>query len=193
MPALKATLVNRSFLTVAMAQTMRFFATGTLTTGMIFFVKYAVGLDQGATSVALATAFVAAGIAMWPWRMTLGKRYCARTNLLIAYSLTAVAVIPLAFVENFIGSFAAALVGVALAGLSLGRRHSRRGHREDEVRQQAPRRMYIGMSSLITTLSSPLSRVFGLLLPAYGYNTAQDVQPASVGTGFRSFCRFQPP
>lgn len=191
LPALKATLVNRSFLTVAIAQTMRFFATGTLTTGMIFFVKYAVGLDQGATSVALATAFVAAGIAMWPWRMTLGKRYCARTNLLIAYSLTAVAVIPLAFVENFIGLvLAAALVGVALAGLILmGDVILAEVIDEDEVKTGKRRAgMYFGMSSLITTLSSALvSVVFGLLLPAYGYNTALDVQPASVGTGFRIF------
>jgi len=60
---------------------------------------------------------------------------------------------------------------------------------EDEVKTGKRRAgMYFGMNSLITTLSSALvSVVFGLLLPAYGYNTALDVQPASVGTGFRIF------
>lgn len=190
-PALKATLVNRSFLTVTVAQTMRFFATGTLTAGMIFFVKYSVGLDAGKTSIALAVVFVAAGLAMWPWRMILGKRYCARTNLLIAYSLMAIAVIPLGFVQDFIGLvLASALVGVALAGLILmGDVILAEVIDEDEVKTGKRRAgMYFGMNSLITTLSSALvSVVFGLLLPAYGYNTALDVQPASVGTGFRIF------
>lgn len=195
-PALRATLVNRSFLTVTIAQTMRFFATGTLTTGMIFFVKYAVGLDPGTTSIVLATAFVAAGLAMWPWRMILGRRYCARTNLLIAYSLTAVAVIPLAFVKDFVGLIlASAFVGVALAGLILmGDVILAEVIDEDEVKTGKRRAgMYFGMNSLITTLSSALvSVVFGILLPAYGYNTAIDVQPASVGTGFRIFLTVPP-
>jgi GPH family glycoside/pentoside/hexuronide:cation symporter len=195
-PALRATLVNRSFLTVTIAQTMRFFATGTLTTGMIFFVKYAVGLDPGTTSIVLATAFVAAGLAMWPWRMILGRRYCARTNLLIAYSLTAVAVIPLAFVKDFVGLIlASAFVGVALAGLILmGDVILAEVIDEDEVKTGKRRAgMYFGMNSLITTLSSALvSVVFGILLPAYGYNTALDVQPASVGTGFRIFLTVPP-
>ena len=51
--------------------------------------------------------------------------------------------------------------------------------------------MYFGMNSLITTLSSALvSLVFAVLLPAFGYDTALDVQPASVGTGFRVFMAF---
>jgi len=195
-PALRATLVNRSFLTVTVAQTMRFFATGTLTTGMIFFVKYAVGRDPGTTSVVLAAAFVAAALAMWPWRMILGRRYCARTNLLVAYSLTAVAVIPLAFVKTFVGLvLAAALVGVALAGLILmGDVILAEVIDEDELKTGKRRAgMYFGMNSLITTLASALvSVVFGLLLPAYGYNTALDVQPASVGTGFRLFLSVPP-
>lgn len=190
-PALKATLVNRSFLTVTIAQTMRFYATNTLATGMIFFVKYSAGLDVSYASIALGAAFIAAGLAMWPWRMLLGKRFCARTNLLIAYSLMAVAVVPLALVKSFVGLvLASALVGVALAGLIfMGDVILAEVIDEDEVKTGKRRAgMYFGMNSLITTLSSALvAVVFGLLLPAYGYNTALDVQPASVGTGFRIF------
>jgi Na+/melibiose symporter-like transporter len=48
--------------------------------------------------------------------------------------------------------------------------------------------MYFGMNSLITTLASALvAAVFGLLLPAYGYDTSRDLQPDSVGLGFRVF------
>lgn len=60
---------------------------------------------------------------------------------------------------------------------------------EDEVKTGKRRAgMYFGTNSLITTLSSALvSVVFGIMLPAYGYNTALDSQPASVGVGFRVF------
>jgi glycoside/pentoside/hexuronide:cation symporter, GPH family len=191
LPALKATLVNRSFLTVTVAQTMRFYATCTLAAGMVFFVKYAMGLDIGYASVALGAAFVAAGAAMWPWRMILGKRFCARTNLLVAYGLMAVAVLPLALVRGLPGLVVAAcLIGVALAGLIfMGDVILADVIDEDEAKTGVRRAgMYFGMNSLITTLSSALvSVVFGILLPAYGYDTSLEVQPASVGEGFRLF------
>ena len=191
LPALKATLVNRSFVTVTVAQTMRFYATNTLATGMLFFVKYSVKLDTAMASVALGAAFVAAGLAMWPWRTFLGRRFCARTNLLIAYSLMAVAVLPLAFVRSFAGLVAAsAFVGVALAGLIfMGDVILAEVIDEDELRTGKRRAgMYFGMNSLITTLASALvAAVFGLLLPAYGYDTSRDLQPDSVGLGFRVF------
>jgi GPH family glycoside/pentoside/hexuronide:cation symporter len=82
--ALKATLMNRSFLTVVIAQTLRFFATGTLTTGMIFFMKYSLSADQGMTSIILAVAFIAAGIALWPWRHFVANRFEARTTTMLA-------------------------------------------------------------------------------------------------------------
>ena len=189
--ALKATLVNRSFLTVTVAQTMRFYATNTLATGMIFFVKYSMGLDAGVSSIFLAIAFVAAGLAMWPWRELLGKRYCARTNLLIAYGAMAVAVIPFIFVRSFPAlAVVAAVVGFALAGLIfMGDVILAEVIDEDELKTGKRRAgMYFGMNSLITTLSGALvAVVFGLVLPAYGYDTSIDLQPASVGDGFRLF------
>ncbi len=195
-PALTATLVNRSFLTVTVAQTMRFYATNTLAMGMIFFVKYSMGLDAGTSSVFLAIAFVAAGIAMWPWRELLGKRYCARTNLLIAYLSMAAAVIPFLFVRSFVGlAVLAAVVGFALAGLIfMGDVILAEVIDEDEFKTGTRRAgMYFGMNSLITTLSGALvAVVFGFLLPAYGYDTAVDVQPASVGEGFRLFMALPP-
>jgi len=44
------------------------------------------------------------------------------------------------------------------------------------------------MSGFLITLSGLLvSSVFGLLMPAFGYDTLLDVQPASVDLGFRIF------
>ena len=60
---------------------------------------------------------------------------------------------------------------------------------EDEVKTGHQRAgMYFGMSGFLITLSGLLvSSVFGLLMPAFGYDTLLDVQPASVDLGFRSF------
>ena len=190
-PSLKATFVNPSFLTVALAQTMRFFATNTLATGMVFYMKYSINLDPGMTSIVLAIAFVSAGIAMYPWRELVAKRYSARTTLILAYALMAVAVIPFLFVKTLLGVIlSTVLVGVALAGLIfMGDVILAEVVDEDEVKTGKRRAgMYFGTNSLITTLSSALvSIVFGIMLPAFGYDTALDIQPDTVAMGFRTF------
>jgi len=60
---------------------------------------------------------------------------------------------------------------------------------EDEVKTGHQRAgMYFGMSGFLITLSGLLvSSVFGTLMPAFGYDTLLDVQPASVDLGFRIF------
>ena len=194
--ALKATFVNRSFATVAAAQTMRFFATNTLASGMIFYMKYSIKADEGLTSAILAAAFIAAGLALWPWRQFVANRFEPRTTLILPYALTGVAVLPLGFATSVIGAvLCAVLVGIALAGLILmGDVIMADVVDEDEVKTGQRRAgMYFGMFSLITTLSGALvSVVFGLLLPAYGYDTSLAVQPASVDTGFRIFMTVPP-
>jgi GPH family glycoside/pentoside/hexuronide:cation symporter len=195
-PALKTTLVNRSFVTVVIAQTMRFFATDTLAVGMIFYMKYSIGADEGLTSAVLAAAFVAAGLALWPWRQFIANRLQPRTTLMLAYLLMGLAVIPLGFASSVIGAvLCAILIGIALAGLILmGDVIVADVVDEDEMKTGQRRAgMYFGMSSLIITLSGALvSVVFGLLLPAYGYDSALEVQPESVATGFRIFMTIPP-
>ena len=87
------------------------------------------------------------------------------------------------------------LIGVCLAGLILmGDAIMADVVDEDHVKTGECRAgMYFGMSSLMTTLSSALaSLIFGWLLQLYGYNTALDVQPATVGTGLRIFMTITP-
>jgi GPH family glycoside/pentoside/hexuronide:cation symporter len=60
---------------------------------------------------------------------------------------------------------------------------------EDEVKTGHQRAgMYFGMSGFVITLSGLLvSTVFGFMMPAFGYDTFLEVQPASVDLGFRLF------
>ncbi|MGD9316053.1 MAG: MFS transporter, partial [Anaerolineae bacterium] len=139
----------------------------------------------------LAAAFIAAGLALWPWRQWVANRTEPRTTLMLAYALMGLAVIPLGFVTSVVGAvLCAILIGIALAGLILmGDVIVADVVDEDEMKTGQHRAgMYFGMSSLIITLSGALvSVVFGLLMPAYGYDSSLATQPASVGTGFRIF------
>ena len=194
--AVRATFFNRSFITIVIAQTMRHFATATLAAGMAFFTKYSLGVEPGITSAILGLAFVVEGLAMWPWRHFLARRLEARTTLMIAYGLTAIAVLTLWLAQTVTGVLlSAGLVGVALAGLILmGDVVLSDVIDEDEVRTGQRREgMYFGMSGLIITLAYALSSViFGWVAARYGYNPAVAVQPPSVGFGFRIYMTFPP-
>ncbi len=189
--ALKETLINRSFVAVVIAQTLRFFGTGILTTGMMFYMKYSINADAGMTSICLAATFIVAGLSLWPWRHFVANKYEARTTTMIAYAVTGLASITLAFAHGTVQAIiAASLVGVGLAGLILmGDVIMADVVDEDDVRTGQRRAgMFFGMTGLITTLSSALvAQVFGWLMPKYGYDTALTVQPETVGEGFRIF------
>lgn len=189
--ALKETLINRSFVTVVIAQTLRFFATGILTTGMMFYMKYSVGADPSWTTISLAAAFIAAGLALWPWRHFIANKFEARTTTMIAYAVTGLSSITLALAHGTVQAIlAACFVGVGLAGLILmGDVIMADVVDEDDVRTGQRRAgMFFGMSGLIITLSSALvAQVFGWLMPRFGYDSALAVQPATVDAGFRLF------
>ena len=189
--AFKATFVNRSFLPMTVAQTMRFVTTNALSTGMIFYVKYSLGADAGQTTIILATAFVTAAAALYPWRLLIANRFEARTTALCGYAATALAAIPLWFVNTMTGAVIASLfIGIAFAGIFLMDNVLISDViDEDEVKTGQRREgMYFGLNGLVVTLSAAIvSIVFGIVAPAYGYDTRLEVQPDTVATGFRVF------
>ena len=195
--ALRHTFANRSFLTVVTAQTMRFVATGTLATGMGFFVKYSLGLNGGlSTTLLLAAAFVTAGLCLWPWRVIVANRYGTRTTLLLAFALCGLAVLPLLVIQTFAAALATTvLFGVGLAGLILmGDVILADVIDEDELRTGERREgSYYGLAGLITTLSSAIvAAVFGWVAHRYGYDPKLAAQPESVAQGFRFFMTVPP-
>jgi glycoside/pentoside/hexuronide:cation symporter, GPH family len=195
--ALKSTFTNRSFLTVVAAQTLRFVSTGTLATGMGFFVKYSLGADNGLlTTLLLATAFVTAGALLWPWRQWVAQRYGARTTLLLAFTVSGLAVLPLAVLQSVPAAFlTTALFGVGLAGMILmGDVVLADVIDEDELRTGQRREgAYYGLSGLITTLSTGITAaVFGWVALHYGYDPKLSVQPDTAAQGFRVFMTVPP-
>lgn len=189
--ALKATFINRSFVSVVVSQTFRFVGTGTLTTGVLFYVKYSLDAGEDFGSVILGVAFIVSAITLELWRRLIANRFEARTTLMIANGVMAVSVIPLGIAPNTTSAaVAAAGLGLGLAGLILmGDVIVADIIDEDEVKTGQRREgMYFGMSKFIMKFSGSIVALwFGWIAPAYGYNSALDIQPDTVGTGFRIF------
>ena len=103
----------------------------------------------------------------------------------------AISVIPLGFAPNLItAAIASAGLGLGLAGLILmGDVIVADVIDEDEVNTGQRREgMYFGMSTFIMKLSGSIVALwFGWIAPAYGYDSALDIQPETVASGFRIF------
>ena len=189
--ALKYTFLNRSYLTAAGAQAMRFFATGTMQAGMMFYMKYSLKVDPGMATTVFAIAFLVAMLSLYPWRNWVANKLDSRRTLMLANAFMILGLIPLGFSPSLTFTLVTAvIVGIGLGGLVLiGDVIMTEVVDEDEVKTGHQRAgMYFGMIGFVITLSGLLvSSVFGLMMPAFGYNTLLDVQPASVNLGFRLF------
>jgi GPH family glycoside/pentoside/hexuronide:cation symporter len=191
MASLKATFLNRSYLTAAGAQAMRFFSTGMLQMGILFYLKYSLKVDAGLATVILGIAFLVAMLSLYPWRNWVANKLDSRRTLMIANAIMIIGIIPMAFSPNLIFTYiTAVIVGIGLGGLVLiGDVIMTEVVDEDEVKTGHQRAgMYFGMIGFLVTLSGLLvSSVFGLMMPAFGYDTLLEVQPQSVEMGFRLF------
>ncbi len=189
--ALKATFINRSFVSVVISQTFRFVGTGTLTTGVLFYVKYSLDAGEGFASVILGVAFIVSAVTLELWRRLVANRFEGRTTLMIANAVMGVSVIPLGIAPNTTtAAIASAGLGLGLAGLILmGDVIVADVIDEDEVKTGQRREgMYFGMSKFIMKLSGSIVALwFGWIAPAYGYDSALAVQPETVAQGFRIF------
>ncbi len=189
--ALKATFLNRSYLTAAGAQAMRFVATGTLQMGILFYLKYSLKADESLATVILGIAFLVAMISLYPWRNWVANKLDSRRTLMIANAVMILGIVPMGFSPNIIFTYATAIiVGIGLGGLVLiGDVIITEVIDEDEIKTGHQRAgMYFGMSGFLITLSGLLvSSIFGIMMPAFGYDTLLEVQPASVDLGFRLF------
>jgi GPH family glycoside/pentoside/hexuronide:cation symporter len=189
--SLKATFLNRSYLTAAGAQTMRFFATGLMQMGILFYLKYSLKVDSGLATVILGIAFLVAMLTLYPWRNWVANKLDTRRTLMLANGIMILGLIPMGFSPNILFTYATAIiVGIGLGGLVLmGDVIMTEVVDEDEVKTGHQRAgMYFGMIGFLVTLSGLLvSTVFGLVMPAFGYDTILEVQPASVDLGYRLF------
>lgn len=189
--AFKTTFANRSFIPMCIAQTMRFVTTNALATGMTFYVKYTLEANEGQTSIILGVTFVTTALALYPWKRFIANRFEARTTALCGYAATAIAMIPLWFVTTLQGAIIGGVfIGIAFAGIFLMDNILIADVIDEDEFKTGERRegMYFGLNGLVVTLSTAIASIFfGIVAPAYGYDTSLTVQPDSVGLGFRVY------
>lgn len=189
--ALRATIVNRSFVTVAVAQTLRFVGTNALLAGAAFYAKYSLQAASSLTSSILGVAFASCALTLPVCRRYVAQRFEARTTLMVANGVMAVAIIPLALAQTAAAAtVSAAGLGVGLAGLILiGDVIVADVIDEDEVRTGQRREgMYFGTSKFIMTAANAIVALwFGWITGAFGYDAQLPQQPESAGAGFRLF------
>lgn len=196
LPSLKATFVNRSFATIVIAYTLRYFAISTLATGVPFYIKYSLKVDDALASAILASAFVTAGVLLWPWRQFIAHRFEARTTMMLAFLIMAAGAALLFFVDTIEGAVAAAMLfGVGISGMILMTDVILADIADEDEMHTGLRRegMYFGMNGFITSLSFALvALVFRWLPPAYGYDSTLAVQPDTVAIGFKLYMSLAP-
>ena len=194
--ALKYIVANRSFMTLTVAQTLRFVTTNSMATGMLFFVKYSLKIDGAQTGLILATAFIVSALMLYPWRQLVANRFEPRTTALLAYVVVAMGMLPLWFVTDLTGMLVAAtFIGVGFAGIFLMDNILLSDVIDEDETQTGARRegMYFGMNGMVITLSTAIvSIAFGAIAQIYGYDATLAEQPASVAQGFRIFMTFLP-
>ena len=187
--SLKASFVNRSFLTFALANLFIQYALITIMAAVPFYAKYVLKATPDAITFILGVGFLTALPMLFFWRR-LARRAGVKIILLIALLLLALSLVPLFYIKNLDIHIAwtAVLVGAAIAGYLLVADVLLADIiDEDEVKTGVRREgTYFGLNTFVTRFSIgfeavSLSGVFLL----FGYNPYIYTQPATLVTGLR--------
>lgn len=188
LPALKFTLLNRSFLTYVLYSLLVQFTFVLLMASIPFYVKYVLGLGRMETSLLLLSSLLGALIAVYPWSKITVK-FGARFVAMAAAILFGLFLIPTAFVFTFLGRIISfAFIGICLGGLILILDVLlAQIIDEDKVKTGVRREgMYLGANAFFIRLGISLQGLtLGFVLNRSGYNPHLAVQPPSALLGIR--------
>ncbi|MFH1825718.1 MAG: MFS transporter [bacterium] len=186
--SIKATFENRSFLTFAIANLFVQYSFVTILACIPFFTKYILDLTTSQTAALLSVAFLTAIPMLYVWEkyaIKVGAKKCFITTIL----LMAVALLPLFFVETFIGTLiSATLIGMVVAGFILiADVIIADVIDEDEIKTGTRREgMYFGVHTFVTRFAIGLEALsIGLVFSLTGYNPYVFTQTREFVVGLR--------
>jgi glycoside/pentoside/hexuronide:cation symporter, GPH family len=189
--AFKAIYNNKSFITVAIFQALRFFGTGILTTGMMFYLKYSLKVNPSKASLIMGIVFGTAALMLYPWRQLVAVRTDSRTTLILANLVMIIGIFILGFGRTMAHAYPGAfIIGTGVSGLLLsGDVLTSEIIDEDHLKTGIQRAgIFFGMISICISCGSILVNVlFGYITNLFGYNPLLEVQPSTVDLGFRLF------
>jgi GPH family glycoside/pentoside/hexuronide:cation symporter len=194
--AWRATIVNRSFLTVEVARLMRVVALAIVQTGMQFYLIHSLKVDGANATLLLGLAFVVMGATLYPWRVWIARWAGARLTYAIAFVILIIGLSGLYLITDFTAAIVfSVVIGLALGGIVLMNEVILADVIDEDEARTGRRRegMYFGLDSFVGTLGSAVSAfAFALTTRAYGYDPALAAQPASVDAGFRLYIALIP-
>jgi len=187
--SLKASFINRSFLTFVIANFFIQYALITVLAATPFYAKYVLHAAPDAITFILGVGFLVALPMLFFWRR-LAKRAGAKIILLTALLLLALSLIPLFYINRLDVRVAwtAVLVGAAVAGYLLVADVLLADIiDEDEVNTGVRREgMYFGLNTFVTRFSIGLEAVsLSSVFMLFGYNPYIYTQPGTLATGLR--------
>ncbi|MBU0672609.1 MAG: MFS transporter [Candidatus Margulisbacteria bacterium] len=184
----KATLKNRSFLTFVFSNLFVQYSFTIILATIPFFAKYI--LDEGApgTAAILAAAFLTAIPMLYVWER-IAVKFGVKRSYMAAILVLAVALVPLFFVGNFIGTLLTAfMIGIGLSGFILVVDLMIADVIDEDETVTGTRRegMFFGANAFITRFAIALEALsMGLVFVLAGYNPYVYTQTRSLLTGLR--------
>ena len=188
LPALKATLQNRSFLSFAFANLFVQFTLTIILATIPFFAKYVLKAGPQEITLILAAAFLTAIPMLFVWRaaaVKFGAKYCFLASML----MLAVFLVPLFFISSFDKVLiTSALIGVGLSGFILISDIIISDVIDEDELNTGSRRegMFFGMNAFITRFAIGLEALsMGAVFLLTGYNPYVFTQAREFESGLR--------
>lgn len=190
----KVTLRNKPYLRYVAVYALFVFAQMMLGTGIPFYAKYSLMLDEASTSLLFLAVFAIGipGVFLWIW---LQRRIGSRLAWISSLALFLVGIIPFAVVTNLLQAMlAGVLVGLGMTGTAVMGDVILGDIIDEDAERMGMRRegVFYSVLPVPARLSSILAAaVFGLLTPLFGYVSGN--QPGNQpDVAFRYFMTILP-
>lgn len=185
---------NRAFVIYVLVYGFIIFAQLVLVSGIPFYTKYSLGMDEGATSMLLAAILVVGipGVLLWMW---LQRRIGSKASWLASALMMAAGLVPFGLAANFIVVMVGGvLVGLGLAGFNVISEVIiadiiDRDAKKDGVRREG---IFYSIPAILARLSGVFAaQSLALLTPLFGYVNGENPGP-DPASAFRFFMTVLP-
>jgi len=185
---------NRAFVIYALVYGFIIFAQLVLVSGIPFYTKYSLGMDEGATSMLLAAILVVGipGVLLWTW---LQRRIGSKASWLASSLMMAAGLVPFGLAANFtVVMIGGVVVGLGLAGFNVISEVIIADIIDGDAKKDGLRRegVFYSIPSILARLSGVFAaQSLALLTPLFGYVNGEN-PGSNPAAAFRFFMTVLP-
>jgi GPH family glycoside/pentoside/hexuronide:cation symporter len=185
---------NRAFVIYALVYGFIIFAQLVLVSGIPFYTKYSLDMDEGATSMLLAAILVVGipGVLLWTW---LQRRIGSKASWLASSLMMAAGLVPFGLAANFtVVMIGGVVVGLGLAGFNVISEVIIADIIDGDAKKDGLRRegVFYSIPSILARLSGVFAaQSLALLTPLFGYVNG-DNPGSNPAAAFRFFMTVLP-